>query len=100
RALEQRTSSTPLVVMACENAINATDILKGHVAEALSDDALLGRAVFANTAVDRIVPAQPPGGGLDVTVETYFEWAIETAPFAAAVPPVPVPAIDDAHWVS
>ncbi|MDH6181768.1 mannitol-1-phosphate 5-dehydrogenase [Microbacteriaceae bacterium SG_E_30_P1] len=94
RALEQRETDAPLAVMACENAINATDILRGHVAEAVSDRAVLERAVFANTAVDRIVPAQPEGAGLDVTVETYFEWAIESPPFAGAAPVIP-----DAHWV-
>jgi mannitol-1-phosphate 5-dehydrogenase len=51
--------------------------------------------VFANTAVDRIVPAQQADSGLDVTVETYFEWAIDTSPFAEVLPP-----IADAHWVS
>ena len=39
------------------------------------------RTIFANTAVDRIVPNQAADAGLDVTVETYFEWAIETPPF-------------------
>ena len=95
RALEQRTAETPLVVMACENAINATDILEGFVVESLDGnaDALAG-AVFANTAVDRIVPLQPVEGALDVTVETYFEWAIDRRPFAGAELP-----ITDAHWV-
>ncbi|BAS11567.1 mannitol-1-phosphate 5-dehydrogenase [Arthrobacter sp. Hiyo4] len=53
----------PLQVMACENAINATDILRAEVA-GLWDDAagsLDDAAVFANTAVDRIVPNQAPG---------------------------------------
>ena len=70
--------------MACENAINATDVLAGHIREHCSGEewaAIAAKAVFANTAVDRIVPAQAAGAGLDVTVETYFEWAIESAPF-------------------
>ncbi|EED6225683.1 mannitol-1-phosphate 5-dehydrogenase, partial [Salmonella enterica subsp. enterica serovar Haifa] len=47
----------PLQVMACENAIGATDLLRAEVAAAAGADAdaLLPRAVFANTAVDRIV---------------------------------------------
>lgn len=87
----------PLQVMACENAINATDLLRRHVEENLDGDrdALLQRAaVFANTAVDRIVPGQGPGQGLDVTVEDFFEWAVESGPFGDAVP-----AIGDAHFV-
>jgi mannitol-1-phosphate 5-dehydrogenase len=87
----------PLQVMACENAINATDVLKSHVLTNLSADVggrLERAAVFANTAVDRIVPNQEPGAGLDVTVEDFFEWAVEAGPFGDAVP-----RIADAHFV-
>jgi mannitol-1-phosphate 5-dehydrogenase len=81
----------PLQVMACENAINATDILRAEVA-GLWDDAagsLDAAAVFANTAVDRIVPNQAPGQGLDVTVETFFEWVIDRSAFGDAAPVIP-----------
>ncbi|GAA3581776.1 mannitol-1-phosphate 5-dehydrogenase [Klugiella xanthotipulae] len=73
----------PLVVMACENAINATDTLAAHIREQAGEDAVLleSRVLYANTAVDRIVPGQDPTAGLDVTVETFFEWAIEAGPF-------------------
>ena len=76
-------SSPPLQIMACENAINATDLLRDEIVALAGDawDALAGRAVFANTAVDRIVPAQPEGSGVDVTVEPFYEWAIERPPF-------------------
>lgn len=85
----------PVVVMACENALGATDLLHGHITEALGDDAaaVLARGVFANTAVDRIVPAQD-ASDLDVRVEPFCEWAIETGPFAGAVPSIP-----GAHFV-
>ena len=88
--------SPPLVVMACENAINATDVLADHVRTAAGDewDALSRKAIFANTAVDRIVPAQAADAGLDVTVETYFEWAIERPAFGGNEPTIP-----DATWV-
>jgi mannitol-1-phosphate 5-dehydrogenase len=88
--------AAPLVVMACENAINATDVLVGHIRSAVPDaewPSLAAKAVFANTAVDRIVPAQSQDG-LDVTVETYFEWAIERSPFGGNEPSIP-----DATWV-
>ncbi|WP_413248537.1 mannitol-1-phosphate 5-dehydrogenase [Sinomonas flava] len=86
--------AAPLAVMACENAINATDILEKEIrsaaeGEGLDDGAVDARAVFANTAVDRIVPTQEAGGGLDVRVEPYFEWAIEKAPFGDAAPEIP-----------
>jgi mannitol-1-phosphate 5-dehydrogenase len=86
-------SSAPLAVMACENAINATDLLKAEVAKTASPEEL-ARAVFANTAVDRIVPGQPEGGGLDVVVEAFFEWAVESGPFGDHVPVIP-----EAHFV-
>jgi mannitol-1-phosphate 5-dehydrogenase len=87
RALHARTAATPLVVMACENAIGATDSLRACVAET-ADSAAIGRAQFANTAVDRIVPMQPPGSGLTVTVESFCEWVIESTPFGNAVPEI------------
>lgn len=81
----------PLQVMACENAINATDILRDEVAAQWDSAAgeLDAAAVFANTAVDRIVPNQEPGNGLDVTVETFFEWVIDRTPFGDAAPVIP-----------
>jgi len=89
-------SSPPLQIMACENAINATDLLRDEIVALAGDawDALAGRAVFANTAVDRIVPGQPEGGGVDVTVEPFYEWAIERPPFGEDPPNIP-----GAHFV-
>ncbi|GEB44355.1 mannitol-1-phosphate 5-dehydrogenase [Microbacterium testaceum] len=88
-------SLPPLQIMACENAIGATDQLREHVVELSGEswDALASRAVFANTAVDRIVPAQS-GGGVDVTVEPFYEWAIERPPFGDTPPNIP-----GAHFV-
>jgi mannitol-1-phosphate 5-dehydrogenase len=43
--------------------------------------------VFANTAVDRIVPQQD-GGGLDVVVEQFHEWVIDRTPFAGSEPAI------------
>lgn len=89
-------SSPPLQIMACENAINATDLLRDEIMALAGDawDALAARAVFANTAVDRIVPGQPEGAGVDVTVEPFYEWAIERPPFGDDPPRIP-----GAHFV-
>jgi mannitol-1-phosphate 5-dehydrogenase len=89
-------SSPPLQIMACENAINATDVLREQMQAQAGEawEALSARAVFANTAVDRIVPAQPAGAGVDVTVEPFHEWAIERPPFGDDVPNIP-----GAHFV-
>ena len=93
RGLAARTSSTPLAVMACENAIGATDNLKSFVAASASA-AEMARAQFANTAVDRIVPVQESTEGLDVTVEAFSEWVIDRTPFNGVEPVIP-----DAHFV-
>lgn len=89
------TDAAPLIVMACENALQATALLRAEIA-GLLDDApeALGRAIFANTAVDRIVPTADPADGLDVRVEPFCEWAIESGPFADALPSIP-----GAHFV-
>ena len=92
--VKRSTDLAPLAVMACENAINATDLLKAEVVKALPDAALADSAIFANTAVDRIVPGQDPDSGLNVTVESFFEWAIESTPFGDAIP-----VISEAHFV-
>ncbi len=98
QGLRQRAEgAAPLAVMACENAINATQVLVEHMRAQVPDDewqTLAARAVFANTAVDRIVPGQAGDQGLDVTVETYFEWAVERGPFGGREPSIP-----DATWV-
>ncbi len=91
--LRQRaTKLAPLAVMACENAINATDVLAGHVWKDVSAEErenLARKAAFANTAVDRIVPGQASGSGIDVTVEAFYEWVIERGAFGDFAPVIP-----------
>jgi mannitol-1-phosphate 5-dehydrogenase len=94
--LARRDPARPrLVVMACENAINATDQLADHVrapagsTDSSSMSALEARVVFANTAVDRIVPGQAADAGIDVTVETFYEWVIEKGAFGTTPPVIP-----------
>jgi mannitol-1-phosphate 5-dehydrogenase len=91
--LARPVSAAPLAVMACENALGATALLRDHVLTHTGDTDLAGRAVFANTAVDRIVPEQS-ADGLDVLVEPYCEWAVESTPFGSALPDIP-----GAHFV-
>ncbi|AXK47106.1 mannitol-1-phosphate 5-dehydrogenase [Brachybacterium saurashtrense] len=79
----------PLAVLACENAINATDLLEQEIRAAYQGEDLDEKALFANTAVDRIVPVQAEGAGLDVTVEDFHEWAVERGPFDGHEPGVP-----------
>ncbi len=84
RGLKDRVNSQDekLYVIACENQIGATDILRKHILEHLDDETkgkLAGRVYFFNSAVDRIVPIQDNKGSLDVLVETYYEWVVETS---------------------
>ena len=74
--LSARTLASPAVVMACENAINATDILKSEIRTVSNLDEV---ALFANTAVDRIVPIQTDGSEPDVAVEAFCEWVIDAS---------------------
>lgn len=92
----RRAEQRPLQVMACENAIGGTDILRAAIEDLAGGEwkNLSSKAVFANTAVDRIVPAQAAGQGIDVTVEPFFEWAIEQGPFDGDLPTIP-----GAHFV-
>ncbi|MDO7883305.1 mannitol-1-phosphate 5-dehydrogenase [Antiquaquibacter soli] len=82
KGLAARTRPEPLVVIACENAIGGTDILAAEVRKHDPAD----NAVFANCAIDRIVPEQ--SGGLDVTIESFFEWVVDRTPFAGATPEI------------
>jgi mannitol-1-phosphate 5-dehydrogenase len=69
-----------LYVIACENQISATDLLKGYIVEHLDEAAkekVLTNVSFLNSAVDRIVPIQNNQGSLDVLVEPYHEWVVE-----------------------
>jgi len=90
----------PLAVIACENAIGATDTLaefikdpKNTPSHRLADHDR--RARYANSAFDLIVPAQDPDAGLDVTLEKFYEWVVERTPFAD----VGCPSIEGIQWV-
>ena len=84
-ALLRRAAENPgrqLDIIACENALFATDILKEAILEGADDGfrAYLEKEVgFPNCAVDRIVPATAlkKESPIDVAVEDFFEWDIE-----------------------
>lgn len=76
-----KTSDQKLYVIACENQINATDLLKKEILKALDKPAISqldGKVYFLNSAVDRIVPLQHNEELLDVLVEDYHEWIVES----------------------
>ncbi|MDM8150082.1 mannitol-1-phosphate 5-dehydrogenase [Priestia megaterium] len=90
-----KTSDENVYVIACENQISATDLLKGYIFEALDEETkaqMAEKVYFFNSAVDRIVPIQQNQGSLDVLVESYYEWVVETTediPLVAGMTIVP-----------
>lgn len=70
----------PFSIIACENAVGATEVLKAALFEALTEkERVLAEKYigFPNSAVDRIVPMQKNENLLDVQVEPFFEWVVE-----------------------
>ncbi|PYZ95607.1 mannitol-1-phosphate 5-dehydrogenase [Alteribacter lacisalsi] len=69
----------PVHVIACENAVGASSVLKEAVRKALCSDedwqAVASIAGFPDSAVDRIVPGKA-GAELDVSVEPFHEWIV------------------------
>lgn len=55
---------------------------------------LPGKAEFGNSAIDRIVPTQPKDAGLNVVIESFYEWCVETTGFKSGHPE-----IKGVHWV-
>ncbi|QQK44595.1 Mannitol-1-phosphate dehydrogenase [Penicillium digitatum] len=99
KGIDARTDATPLAVVACENAIGATDTLHQFIKDNTAQDrvgSMPDRARFANSAIDRIVPGQAADSGLNVRIEKFYEWAVESTPFGEFGHPK-IPAI---HWVS
>jgi mannitol-1-phosphate 5-dehydrogenase len=100
KAIQKRTATKPLAVIACENMINATDTLKGFIVDEKNmpkefvEKELSSKAEFGNSAIDRIVPTQPPNAGLDVKIEKFYEWCVETTGFKSGHPE-----IEGVHWV-
>lgn len=98
KGIDARTSVKPIAVIACENAIGATDTLHGFIREKTSPErvqSLPKRAQFANAAIDRIVPNQPPDNGLNVRIEKFYEWVVEKGPFGH----IGHPDVNAVHWV-
>ncbi|MFZ0368113.1 MAG: mannitol-1-phosphate 5-dehydrogenase [Halobacillus sp.] len=78
-------------VIACENMVGGSDILKKHVLEhagADQKDWIRENIGFPNSAVDRIVPDQHQDDLLTVKVEPYFEWVVETTAIKGSRPEI------------
>ena len=80
-----------LNIIACENAVGATAILKEEVLKCLNEEevAYLAEYVgFPNCSVDRIVPPCTNENPLDVTVENFYEWNVEEAKIKGEIPQI------------
>lgn len=81
KGIELRAASNRyLTVIACENMIGGSEMLKSMIVPLLSTAArsyVSGFVVFPNSAVDRIVPNQDHDNPLTVTVEPFYEWVVE-----------------------
>lgn len=80
--IRKANTDKPLNIMACENALFATNILKDTVLKNSDEDFIEDvnqKIGFPNTAVDRIVPNVEIKKELpiDVAVEDFYEWDIE-----------------------
>ncbi|MCP3032075.1 mannitol-1-phosphate 5-dehydrogenase [Halobacillus sp. A1] len=83
KGLEKRIDSEKglINVIACENMIGGSSVLRDHVYKNLSIEKKsdFDRSVgFPDAAVDRIVPDQNHEDPLTVEVEPFYEWVVET----------------------
>lgn len=91
-------SGRPLNIIACENMIGASSMLKEQVFEHLNEQdkaALDSFCGFPDAAVDRIIPNQENENILDVAVEPYYEWVVDESNIKGQQP-----AIDGITYVS
>lgn len=84
-------NNKPLNVIACENMIGGSTLLKEKVYEKLTEaeKALFDeRFGFPDSAVDRIVPNQMNEDKLMVKVEPFYEWVVEETKLVGATPEI------------
>ncbi len=75
----EKNITSPLNIIACENAVNATEILKSEVFKYLNNDEIKyceNYIGFVNCSVDRIVPPCSDNS-IDVIVEDFYEWNLQ-----------------------
>ncbi|MBO1513999.1 mannitol-1-phosphate 5-dehydrogenase [Metabacillus bambusae] len=81
----------PVNIIACENMVGGSSELKKHVLEKLTADEtawVQEHVGFPNSAVDRIVPNQHNERLLDVLVEPFHEWVIDSTELKGTKPDI------------
>ncbi|WP_050180340.1 mannitol-1-phosphate 5-dehydrogenase [Domibacillus robiginosus] len=92
-----RKRDSPVNIIACENMVGGSTLLKEKVLEKIPQDehdAILSRAGFPDAAVDRIVPNQSNEDKLMVVVEPFYEWVVEESKVVGDKP-----AVNGITWV-
>ena len=85
------TNKTPLNIIACENMVGGSTVLKNFVYENLAynvKDEVAKLIGFPDAAVDRIVPAQKNDEKLLVKVEAYAEWDVDSKGVVGKLPEI------------
>lgn len=83
----------PMNIIACENMVRGTSQLKQHVLLAIPAElhAWVEEHIgFVDSAVDRIVPPSAAANDdpLEVTVETFSEWIVDSTQFKGQLPQI------------
>ncbi|WP_223068194.1 mannitol-1-phosphate 5-dehydrogenase [Paenibacillus caui] len=89
--LKQHQARKPLHIIACENGIGASQVLKKWVYRHLKPSAAAQadlHIAFPNAVVDRIVPVQKHQDHLQVMVEPFCEWVIDQNQIKGDSPPI------------
>ena len=84
-------NETPLNIIACENMVGGSTILKNFVYEHLDDtikDKVARCIGFPDAAVDRIVPIQHNEDPLLVKVEPFCEWDVDRTGVVGSEPQI------------
>ena len=84
-------NEAPLTIIACENMVGGSTVLKNFVYEHLNDDIKekAARCIgFPDAAVDRIVPVQHNDDPLLVKVEPFAEWDVDRKGVVGAEPQI------------
>lgn len=85
----------PVNVIACENALFASNILKNLLKEHVSEEVLEDIAQFANTSVDRLALGRFFEGKSVVDIDSAFELVIESKPLFRKEPIKGATYVDD-----
>lgn len=92
------TNKQPLNIIACENMVGGSTLLKEKVMEHVTNaekTAFQDVFGFPDAAVDRIVPNQENEDPLEVSVEPFYEWVVDETAIKGEKP-----AIDGITFVS